>query len=120
MIFKNVPRLGSISGLYKYVQSDLFVWFKNLSTGLNGRLNFDENFNSFLAENIEITAGSTVIIPNELDVIPTERYIVKQVGNGVITDGLWDLNSISLLNNGSVTVTISVRFFFIFDKDKVS
>jgi hypothetical protein len=119
MIFGNVPRLGSSQGISKYVHSDLYVWFKNVITGLNGRLNFDENFNSFLSKDIEILTGATAIISNELDVIPTERYIVKQVGDGVITDGEWDLNSIKLINNGSGTVTISVRFFFIFDKDKV-
>ena len=119
MIFGNVPRLGSSKGIQKYVQSDLFAWFKNLTTGLNGRLNFDENFNSFLAEDIEITTGATAIIPNELDVIPTERYIVKQIGDGANTDGEWNLVSLKLVNNGLVTVTISVRFFFVFDKDKV-
>lgn len=114
MIVKNPPRLPSISGLSKYVQSDLFNWMLDVKSGINGKLTFDENFTSFLAENIIIDAGNTAEISNPLRVIPNERYIVRQTGNGVITDGTWDINTIRLVNNGSVSVTISVRFFFVY------
>lgn len=114
MIVKNPPRLPSVSGISKYVQSDLFSWMLDVKSGINGKLNFDENFPSFLAENITIEAGDEVEIPNGLNVTPNERYIVRQTGNGVITDGTWDLNTLRLVNNGDVSVTISVRFFFVY------
>jgi len=113
MIVENPPKLPSKEGIGKYVQSDLFSWFKNLVTGLNGRLSFDENFNSFVVNDIAIAAGATAVIDNQLGVIPNERYIVRQTGNGVITDGNWTIEALELVNNGSVAVVISVRFFYV-------
>lgn len=114
MIVKNPPRLPSVTGIAKYVQSDLFNWMQDIKAGINGKLTFDENFTSFLAENITIAAGETAEIPNALQVTPNERIIVRQIGNGVITDGTWDVNTLRLVNNGAVSVTISVRFFFVY------
>lgn len=114
MIIRNPPRLASKEGIDKYVQSDLYLWIKGLSSGLNGRLNFDDNFQSFLAEDIIIEAGQTALIPNQLPVLPNERMIVRQTGDGVITDGTWDVNTLRLVNNGAVSVTISVRFFNVY------
>ena len=111
MIFKNPPRLASKEGINKYIQTDIYSWLSNVSSGLNGRLNFDENFQSFVVDDVSIPAGTTVSIPNELSVVPNERYIVRQSGNGLVTDGNWDENSLELTNNGAVTVVISVRFF---------
>jgi len=113
MIVENPPKLPSKEGIGKYVQSDLFSWFKNLVTGLNGRLSFDENFNSFVVNDIAIAAGATAVIDNQLGVIPNERYIVRQTGNGVITDGNWTIEALELVNNGAVAVVISVRFFYV-------
>lgn len=114
MIANNPPRLPSREGIGKYVQSDLFAWLRNFTSGFNGRLSFDDNFPSFIAQDIEIEAGETAEIPNQLSVTPNERYIVRQIGDGVITDGTWDINTLRLVNNGAVTVTISVRFFHMF------
>lgn len=113
MIFENPPRNASKTNIWKYVQVDLYTWMRNITAGFNGRLNFKDNFNSFLAENITIAAGATAIIENKMNVIPTERYIVRQTGNGVITDGVWDLNQLRLVNQGATSVTINVRFFYI-------
>lgn len=113
MIVKNPPRLPSVSGLSKYLQSDLFSWMQDVKSGINGKLNFDENFPSFLADNVVIEAEGTAEIPNPLRVVPNERYIVRQKGDAVITDGNWDINTLRLINNGKVSVTISVRFFFV-------
>lgn len=114
MIINNPPKLPSRQGIEKYVQSDLFSWLRNFVAGFNGRISFDDNFSSFLAQDVEIAAGATALIPNALSVIPNERYIVRQTGDGVITDGTWDIKTLRLVNNGSVTVTISVRFFHVF------
>lgn len=114
MIINNPPRLPSRQGVDKYVQSDLFGWLQNFISGINGRLSFDDNFPSFLVQDVVIAAGATAFIPNQLTVIPNERYIVRQTGNGVITDGTWDIGTLRLVNNGAVEVTISVRFFHIY------
>lgn len=114
MIAKNPPRLPGIKGIAKYVQSDLFNWMQDVKSGINGKLNFDENFQSFLAEDVTIAAGATAEIPNALQVTPNERYIVRQTGDGVITDGAWDVDTVRLVNNGAVSVTISVRFFHVY------
>lgn len=114
MIIQNPPRLPSQKGLGKYVQSDLYSWIKNFVSGVNGRLNFDDNFSSFIAKDITIAAGAETLIPNQLKVVPNERYIVRQIGDGVITDGEWDQQTVRLVNNGSVSVTVSVRFFHVY------
>lgn len=115
MIVQNPPKLPSSKGIDKYVQVDLYTWLRSGVSALNGNLDFDNNFNSFLVKDLEIAAGATAQIDNLLRIVPTERYIVRQTGNGVITDGSWDERTLRLVNNGAVTVTISVRFFHFFD-----
>lgn len=109
MIFNNPPRLPSAQSVGRYVQTDLYGWLKNLGAGLL-RLNLTENFEAFRVENLVIPPGE-VQITNNLNVIPTSRIIVKQTGNGLVTDGTWDINFLRLINNGAVDVTISVIFY---------
>jgi hypothetical protein len=115
MIIRNPPKLPSSSGIDKYVQIDLYAWLISAIASINGNLDFDNNFNSFIVRDLEIAAGDTALIDNQLRLVPTERYIVRQIGDGVITDGDWDLNTLRLVNNGAVAVTISVRFFYFFE-----
>lgn len=110
MIFNTPPRLPFAESVGKYVQTELYSWFRNLSTGLI-KLNFVENFESFRVDNITIAAGATQEITNDLRVIPQSKLIVKQTGDGLVTDGVWDLRVVRLINNGANTVTISVIFF---------
>lgn len=110
MIFNNPPRLPSASAVGKYVQTELYSWFRNLAAGLL-KLNLTENFEAFRVDNIQIASGATQEITNDLRVIPTSRLIVKQEGNGIVTDGAWDLDVVRLVNNGPNSVTISVIFY---------
>ena len=85
---------------------------KSLSSGLN-KLTFGENFNTFKTE-VTIPATTELAIRNELrDVIPSEYFISRQTGNGLITDGTteWTSDYLYLYNNGAVSATITVRFF---------
>lgn len=109
MIFNTPPRLPFAEAVGKYVQTELYGWFRNLSTGLL-KLNLVENFESFRVDDVVIAAGATTEITNDLRVVPTSRLIVRQTGNGVVTDGVWDLNVLRLINNGATSVTISVIF----------
>jgi hypothetical protein len=110
MIFNTPPRLAFSDAVAKYVQTDLYKWFRNVYAGLL-KLDLVENFESFRASNIVIAAGATVEITNALRTIPTMKLIVLQTGNGLVTDGVWDINVLRLINNGATTVTISVIFF---------
>lgn len=110
MIFKNPPRLPSSTGVAKFLQVDLYSWMSSLFSGLL-KLNFKDNFESFTEFNLTIPAASEAVITNQLGFIPTGRLIARQTGNGVITDGVWDLQSVRLFNNGAVDVTITVIFF---------
>jgi hypothetical protein len=110
MIFNTPPRLPFAESVGKYVQTELYSWFRNLSAGLL-KLNLVENFESFRVDDVVIAAGATKEITNDLRVVPTSKLIVRQTGNGLVTDGTWDLNFLRLINNGATTVTISVIFF---------
>jgi len=110
MIFNNPPRLISPVNSEKYLQNDLWGWMKNLSSGLI-RLNLVENFEAARLNDLTIDAGATVTFGNPLPFVPSSRIIVRQVGDGVITDGTWSMQSLSLKNNGAVAVTISIIFY---------
>jgi hypothetical protein len=75
------------------------------------KLSFKDNFQSFTVEELIIPAGAEVSITNQLGTIPTARLIVRQTGNGLVTDGVWGLQTVRLFNNGAVDVTITVIFF---------
>ena len=110
MIFNNPPKLAAASAVGQYVQTDLYGWFRNLASGLL-RLNLLENFEAFRVEDLEIASGATGVITNALPIIPSSRIIVRQVGNGLVSDGVWDINILRLINNGPDTVTVSVIFY---------
>lgn len=110
MIFKNPPRLPSSTGVVKFLQVDLYSWMSSLFSGLL-KLSFKDNFETFTSADVTIPAGQEVSITNQLGFIPSGRLIVRQTGDGVVTDGEWDLQTIRLLNNGAVDVTITVIFF---------
>lgn len=73
-------------------------------------ISIESNFNAYIAKDVNIASGNTVTIQHFLGVIPKWRIILRQTGNGVITDvpSNWNKKSIELLNNGTEDVTISV------------
>lgn len=110
MIFNNPPRLPSSTGVVKYLQVDLYSWAKSIFAGLL-KLTFKDNFDSFTVADLTIPAGESVNITNGLGFIPNGRLIVRQTGDGVVTDGEWDLQTLRLFNNGAVDVVVTVIFF---------
>ena len=116
MKFKDPPKLAFTSGVLQYLQTSLWAWFKDVTVGLR-RLNFFDNFQTFQAV-VTIPAATELPIVNGFEgnlvnSIPTGRIIVRQTGNGVITDGPtpWSADFVYLTNNGAVPVTITVIFF---------
>jgi hypothetical protein len=73
-------------------------------------ISIESNFNGYVAKDVEIAPGESLNIQHFLGVIPKWRVILKQVGNGVITDvnEKWNTKFICLKNNGSEKVTISI------------
>ena len=117
MLFKFPPKLGSKGSILKYLETDMWTWFRDLSVGLL-KINFAENFESFRVDNLIIKNGQEVAIPNQLKTkannsIPVSRIIVRQLGNGLVTDGTtaWTTSLVYLFNNGPDDVTVSVIFF---------
>jgi hypothetical protein len=110
MIPKNPPKPPSPKNLDGYIQNDLWAWMRDICTGLI-RLDFSDNFQSQRFNDVEIDAGQTVELTNNRSYVPSSRIIIRQTGDGVITDGNWNIQTLRLINNGAVPVRISVIFF---------
>lgn len=76
---------------------------------ISTRISFDSNFNAYIAE-VKIPASSSLKIQHFLGVKPKYRIILRQTGNGVITDNPldWTDKVISLRNNGAEEVALTV------------
>ena len=86
---------------------DLGRIVKELSVGLRN-LTFADNFTSYEVDVI-IGNGSTMIVRNQLDVIPTRYIVMSSDSSGVISKGLtWDINYISFKNNGAASATVKI------------
>lgn len=94
-------------------EGGLFDAFNKLVDVYNSRVNktpISSGFNGYIAENVVIAASSTLQIEHFLGVKPKWRIILRQVGNGLITDVSedWTTKYITLKNNGSEEVTLSL------------
>jgi len=82
-----------------------------LSSGLLNRLTLSENM-AIDIRSVTIPASGEAVLNHSLKSLPKYRIILRQTGNGVITDGsTWDDKKISLKNNGAVSVTLTVGIF---------
>lgn len=85
---------------------------RQLDSALNN-LTLADNFNASIKE-VTIPAGATIDIPHGLSIVPKYRIILRQEGNGLITDDQtspWNDKTISLKNNGVVNVNLTVMIF---------
>ena len=92
--------------------SDVIKAYNELADMLNYTLkflSFRSNFDGYIPT-VKILASSTLQIPHFLGVIPKYRILLRQEGNGLITDvpTSWTTDYITLKNNGTEDVTISV------------
>lgn len=76
---------------------------------LTKNISLQSNFNCYIAK-VTIPATSQLQIQHFLGVIPSYRIILRQEGNGVITDipSGWTSDVITLYNNGAVEVKATV------------
>jgi hypothetical protein len=72
------------------------------------KLSLRYNFPSSIHEDLEIEAGQTIKIYHRLGVSPLYRIILRNSGDGAITDGEFNDTFIELTNRGSITAKISV------------
>jgi hypothetical protein len=117
MIIRNPPKLTNREGVNKYIEVDLWSWLRELSTGLL-RINFNDNFQSFIVRNVSIPAGTEVPISNQLSrqypgFVPSGRIIVRQTGDANIIDGPtpWTAKTLYLMNPSANDAVVSVIFF---------
>lgn len=116
MIFRYPPKYPSFMEVEKYLQIDLFTWLKNVGDGLL-KLTLSDNFDSFKVESLTITNSSTIKIPNGFKnrmrgIIPNQRIITRQTGNGYITDGDWGADFIEIINNGPSDTVVDVIYLW--------
>lgn len=111
------PKITNKANILKYIEVDLWSWMKDLSNNLL-KINFRENFQSFLIKDLKIPAGIEVAIPNEFRIsypgfIPSGRIITRQQGDANIIDGLteWSESHVYLRNPSANDATVSVLFF---------
>lgn len=117
MILNTPPSLTNKSTFLKYIQVDLWNWLREVSLNIT-KINFADNFQSFLVENLLIPAGQEVAIENQfrsrnINSIPTGRIIVRQKGDANIIDGNtdWNLSTVYLRNPSANDATVTVLFF---------
>lgn len=117
MIIRTPPKLTNRSSVVKYVEIDLWSWLKELSSGLL-KIDFKQNFQSFIVTNLSIPAGVEVSIANQFKVsypgiIPSGRIITRQQGDANIIDGLttWTDSHVYLRNPSANDAVVTVLFF---------
>jgi hypothetical protein len=117
MIIRTPPKLTNRNSSIKYIEIDLWSWLKELSIGLL-KVNFAENFQSFLVQDLRIPANTEVSIPNAFRTaapgsIPSGRIITRQQGDANIIDGntTWTDMHVYLRNPSANDAVISVIFF---------
>jgi hypothetical protein len=69
-----------------------------------------KNFDGQIIENLTLTNGEEKDVSHTLGVVPKFRIILRQEGNGVITDipSGWIKSSIKIKNNGPDSVTLTL------------
>ena len=89
---------------------DIINLGRQLAVGLRD-MTFGDNFASS-ETTVTIAAGVTARLRHSLKVIPTRYIIVDQTGDGLVTRGAtdWTDNHAYVINNGSVSVTITIIF----------
>jgi hypothetical protein len=78
---------------------------------LSKYLSFTKNFSGSIIE-LQFAAGESKIISHLLGVQPKYRIILRQEGNGVLSDipSSWTDKVAGIVNNGAVTVNATIMF----------
>jgi hypothetical protein len=73
-----------------------------LNTGLSGEI-----------LELSFAPNEQKIVSHGLGIVPKYRLILRQEGNGLITDvsSQWNKNSVAFLNNSAVDVRVTIKLF---------
>lgn len=104
---KDSPKLVPESTLEDLIKahneliSELNFFRKNIS--------LQSNFNCHVVE-VSFAAGQTKAIPHSLGILPKFRIILRQEGNGVLSDipSGWNTHKITIKNEGTVAVKATI------------
>jgi hypothetical protein len=90
------------------IQDKLNYFMKEFSS-FSKSLSFQNNFDGYIAS-VTFPASSSVKIEHFLGVTPKWRVVLRQEGNGVLSDisSGWDSTFITMKNNGTEVVTASI------------
>lgn len=105
MILAKLSSLATIDDIINQ-HNELIDSFNFLVT----KISLSENFDGQIIENIVFSAGEDKVINHKLGKTPKFRFILRQEGNGVLSDtpSGWNANQIKIMNNGSVSVTATI------------
>lgn len=109
MKFDQIRRFLSEDEPNEYLLKHLNKFIDAFNGGIN-KLTIDDNIDGQIISDIIIPSGSEIAIAHKLRIKPRYRIILRQLGNGLITDGVteWTDTKIYLKNNGGVDVTVSI------------
>ena len=110
MIFKAFKTFVQGSDADRFLSVDIAASFRDLLKGLS-LLNFTDNFDGFIIDDLVLPTDVIVSIKNKLDVVPKYRVILKANGtlDYSILDGNWTRDSLEFKNTGT-DVTVSILF----------
>ena len=107
------PFLNDDQEMRKYLNVDMVRNLRELTSILR-KLRFEDNFTSWIEDDLTIGGGSEVQIRNMLDPeIPSMRLVVRGgAGAENVVDGTtaWTSNYVYLQNTGGSSVTVDVLF----------
>ena len=109
--FKQVD--DSIEKILDYLRKDLNNNWKDLRAGLQKKLNFDDNVDSFLSDEITLASGAEGKLRHGFEQVPGEWIVVRLTGPYPVespTDA-FDSKYAYFKNTGSASTTFTVRFF---------
>ena len=95
----------------EYLSRTMDKILSELQTGLTA-MTFGDNIDGFFAE-VSIGAGKSLNVNNKLTTVPGGFIVVRQRGNGLITEDTtkrWSLQDLWIKNNGAETVTAKIFF----------
>jgi hypothetical protein len=114
--FKDIPYIEEdhVNDLKDGDPSKFLTNMNKLVSGVNHLskyLSFDKNFPGSTLE-LSFSAGETKTISHLLGVRPKYRIILRQEGNGVLSDipSSWNDKVAVIVNNGAVTVNATIMF----------
>ncbi len=104
---KDIPKGSDIATVIMYyneLRQVLNFFTKNLS--------LQSNFNCQVLS-VTVAASATQRVYHRLQFVPRYRIILRQDGNGLITDvsSAWNENYVTFQNNGTDPVTMTVGLF---------